>query len=139
MYVGSEYRMNRMKWKRRIKKKIEKYYNEFGYPELLKLTKIETLSKRNEFHTGTASWYGYYDLGKEEYFFDEIIIGIHSNLEDESENLVVLHETTHVIHRLELKEQIYPFHDHTNQFFKITERIDPDFRINNEKQKYYRR
>lgn len=131
--------MIKRKWKRRVKNKVAKYYNEFGYPELLELTKIETLPKTNEFHTGTVSWYGYYDFETNEFSFDEIFIGIHLNLNNESENLVILHEITHAIHRLELKEQNYPYNDHTDQFYKVAERIDPNFRINNKKQKYYRK
>jgi len=130
--------MNR-KWKRRIKKLIAGYYKKFGHPELMKITKIETLPNENQWKTGCVEWYGYYDHKDEKYFFDEITIRIHPNIDDEAEKIVVLHETAHVIQRLELRKLTFPFNRHTNDFYNIAIRIDPDFRMNNFKQKFYRK
>ena len=57
----------------------------------------------------------------------------------EGEKIVVLHEVSHVIDRLELKSPIYPYGEHKVQFYNIAEIIDPNFKENEFKQKYYRK
>jgi hypothetical protein len=125
--------------RKELSKKVGKLYKDFGYPDLIKITTIRKMRSDCISKKGESNWIGKYNPRNKQFEFESITITIPFNLREKSENIVLLHEVTHIIHRLELKKEDYNSKDyHNKQFYEIGKQIDSKFEDNDGKNIYHK-